>query len=177
MGTQRLQFPSRVFDLIHCVQCRVPWHEEGGMLLLELNRVLRPGGYFVWSATPVYQTLEEDVETWKAMKALTKSMCWDLVTIKNDTLNQVGVAFFRKTSSNECYEKREQSEPPMCKDDDDPNASWYVPLQACMHKLPVEQTERGAKWPEVWPQRLQKAPYWLNDAEGEKLSTQKFCSR
>lgn len=37
----------------------------GGMLLLELNRVLRPGGYFVWSATPVYQTLEEDVEIWK----------------------------------------------------------------------------------------------------------------
>ena len=37
----------------------------GGMLLLELNRVLRPGGYFVWSATPVYQKLEEDVEIWK----------------------------------------------------------------------------------------------------------------
>ncbi|XP_058771280.1 probable methyltransferase PMT27 [Vicia villosa] len=176
MGTQRLQFPSRVFDLIHCARCRVPWHEEGGMLLLELNRVLRPGGYFVWSATPVYQTLEEDVEIWKQMKALTKSMCWDLVTIKNDTLNQVGAAFFRKTSSNECYEQREQSQPPMCKDDDDPNAAWYVPLQACMHKLPADQTERGAKWPEVWPQRLQKAPYWLNDAEGEKLSTQNFAA-
>ncbi|CAL5197533.1 unnamed protein product [Lathyrus oleraceus] len=176
MGTQRLQFPSRVFDLIHCARCRVPWHEEGGMLLLELNRVLRPGGYFVWSATPVYQTLEEDVEIWKQMKALTKSMCWELVTIKNDTLNQVGAAFFRKTSSNECYEQREQSQPPMCKDDDDPNAAWYVPLQACMHKLPAEQTERGAKWPEVWPQRLQKSPYWLNDAEGEKLSTQNFAA-
>lgn len=37
----------------------------GGMLLLELNRVLRPGGYFVWSATPVYQKLKEDVEIWK----------------------------------------------------------------------------------------------------------------
>lgn len=39
--------------------------DAGGMLLLELNRVLRPGGFFVWSATPVYQTLEEDVEIWK----------------------------------------------------------------------------------------------------------------
>lgn len=37
----------------------------GGMLLLELNRILRPGGYFVWSATPVYQKLQEDVEIWK----------------------------------------------------------------------------------------------------------------
>lgn len=36
----------------------------GGKLLLELNRVLRPGGYFVWSATPVYRKLEEDVKIW-----------------------------------------------------------------------------------------------------------------
>lgn len=36
-----------------------------GLHLLELNRVLRPGGYFVWSATPVYQKLPEDVEIWK----------------------------------------------------------------------------------------------------------------
>lgn len=65
MGSKRLPFPSRVFDLIHCARCRVPWHNEGGMLLLELNRMLRPGGYFVWSATPVYQKLEEDVQIWK----------------------------------------------------------------------------------------------------------------
>ncbi|RHN54261.1 putative S-adenosyl-L-methionine-dependent methyltransferase [Medicago truncatula] len=65
MGSQRLPFPNGVFDLIHCARCRVPWHEEGGKLLLELNRVLRPGGYFAWSATPVYQKLEEDVEIWK----------------------------------------------------------------------------------------------------------------
>jgi len=37
----------------------------GGKLLLELNRLLRPGGYFVWSATPVYQKLAEDVEIWR----------------------------------------------------------------------------------------------------------------
>jgi len=29
MGTQRLQFPSHAFDLIHCARCRVPWHEDG----------------------------------------------------------------------------------------------------------------------------------------------------
>lgn len=62
--------------------------DAGGMLLLELNRVLRPGGFFVWSATPVYQTLEEDVEIWKGKviigekhnmfnkQATTKLMCY-----------------------------------------------------------------------------------------------------
>lgn len=39
----------------------------GGMLLLELNRLLRPGGYFVWCATPVYQKIEEDAHIWNGM--------------------------------------------------------------------------------------------------------------
>lgn len=29
MGTKRLPFPSRVFDVVHCARCRVPWHIEG----------------------------------------------------------------------------------------------------------------------------------------------------
>ncbi|MQL81149.1 hypothetical protein Taro_013588 [Colocasia esculenta] len=65
MGTKRLPFPGGIFDVVHCARCRVPWHIEGGTLLLELNRLLRPGGYFVWSATPVYQSLPQDVEIWE----------------------------------------------------------------------------------------------------------------
>ncbi|CAA0823529.1 Probable methyltransferase PMT27 [Striga hermonthica] len=29
MGSQRLPFPSRVFDIVHCARCRVPWHADG----------------------------------------------------------------------------------------------------------------------------------------------------
>jgi hypothetical protein len=29
MGTKRLPFSSRVFDVVHCARCRVPWHIEG----------------------------------------------------------------------------------------------------------------------------------------------------
>lgn len=95
MGTKRLPFPSKVFDVVHCARCRVPWHIEGnfisdldhtvawvglflhltralwfvvgGKLLLELNRVLRPGGYFVWSATPVYRKDPENAGIWKGI--------------------------------------------------------------------------------------------------------------
>ncbi|XP_024978432.1 probable methyltransferase PMT27 [Cynara cardunculus var. scolymus] len=165
MGTQRLPFPSRVFDLVHCVRCKVPWHKEGGILLLELNRVLRPGGYFVWSAPPVYRTLEEDVQIWKEMSALTVAMCWELVTIKKDKLNVIGVAVYRKPDLNECYNERKKQQPPICRPDDDPDAAWYVPLQACMHKMPMMDTERGSHWPEEWPERVQKPPYWLNKSQ------------
>ncbi|XP_054806624.1 probable methyltransferase PMT26 [Prosopis cineraria] len=161
MGTQRLPYPGRVFDIVHCARCRVPWHIEGGKLLLELNRLLRPGGFFVWSATPIYQKLAEDVGIWNAMKALTKAMCWEVVSITKDKVNGVGIAIYRKPMSNECYEKRSKNEPPMCPDSDDPNAAWNIPLQACMHKVPVDSAERGSQWPEQWPARLTKAPYWL----------------
>jgi hypothetical protein len=36
-----------------------------------------------------------------------------------------------------------------------------VPLQACMHKVPVDASVRGSQWPEQWPARLEKPPYWL----------------
>ncbi|KAE8691205.1 putative methyltransferase PMT26 [Hibiscus syriacus] len=166
MGTKRLPYPGRVFDVVHCARCRVPWRIEGGKLLLELNRVLRPGGFFVWSATPIYQNKAEDVEIWEAMVELTKSMCWELVNkTSKDAVNGVAVAAFRKPTSNECYEQRTKQEPPLCPQSDDPNAAWNVPLQACMHKAPVDSAERGSHWPEQWPARLEKSPYWLSSSQ------------
>ncbi|XP_021718136.1 probable methyltransferase PMT27 [Chenopodium quinoa] len=162
MGSQRLPFPSRVFDAVHCARCRVPWHAEGGRLLLELNRVLRPGGHFIWSATPVYQKLKEDMDIWEAMSALTASMCWKLEKKEKDPINKIGAAIFRKPTNNECYDKRKENKPPMCKADDDPDAAWYVPLQACMHRVPTDESARGSKWPIRWAKRLQAPPYWLN---------------
>ncbi|CAL9149923.1 unnamed protein product [Musa hybrid cultivar] len=165
MGTKRLPFPGIVFDVIHCARCRVPWHIEGGMLLLELNRLLRPGGYFVWSATPVYQKLEEDVEIWNAMTELTKSMCWEMVNKTKDKINKVGIVTYRKPSNNECYAKRSESSPPLCQGSDDRNAAWNVPLQACMHEVPLDSAVRGSQWPQQWPQRSENPPYWLNSSQ------------
>nr|XP_043633461.1 probable methyltransferase PMT27 [Erigeron canadensis] len=165
MGTRRLPFPSNVYDLIHCARCRVPWHKEGGKLLLEINRLLRPGGYFVWSATPVYRKNVEDAKIWKEMSALTVAMCWELVTIKKDKVDAVDVAIYRKPESNECYNGRKKQEPRMCKPDDDPNVAWYVPLQACMHNIRIGDIERGSRWPENWPARVRTPPYWLNKSQ------------
>ncbi|KAL9262149.1 putative methyltransferase PMT26, partial [Drosera capensis] len=165
MGTKRLPFPGIAFDVVHCARCRVPWHIEGGKLLLELNRLLRPGGYFVWSATPVYQDLPEDVEIWEAMSKLLKSMCWELIAKEKDKINEIGAAAYRKSISNECYEQRSDSDPPMCQKSDDRNAAWNVPLQSCMHSIPVGDLERGSHWPEQWPARVEKVPYWMTSSQ------------
>ncbi|XP_020112399.1 probable methyltransferase PMT26 [Ananas comosus] len=165
MGSQRLPFPSKVFDLVHCARCRVPWHSDGGTLLLEINRVLRPGGFFIWSETPVYQKLEEDVQIWKVMMSITSSMCWNLVTIRKDRLNGIADAFYRKPTTNDCYKTRKHQNPPMCDEDDDPNAAWYIPLKTCLHRVPVDAPERGSRWPEEWPRRLRVPPFWLNSSQ------------
>uniref|UniRef100_A0A0E0KX96 Methyltransferase n=1 Tax=Oryza punctata TaxID=4537 RepID=A0A0E0KX96_ORYPU len=165
MGTKRLPFPGRVFDVVHCARCRVPWHIEGGKLLLELDRLLRPGGYFVWSATPVYQKLPEDVEIWEAMSTLTRSMCWEMVNKVKDRVNRVGIAIFRKPTDNSCYEARSAANPPICGEYDDPDAAWNVSLQSCVHRLPTDPAIRGSQWPEEWPLRLERPPYWLKNSE------------
>ncbi|KAH6559176.1 hypothetical protein KP509_1Z024400 [Ceratopteris richardii] len=166
MGTQRLVFPSNVFDAVHCARCRVPWHIEGGKLLLELNRVLRPGGYFLWSATPVYWKDDEDVQIWKDMASLTAAMCWELVAKTTDPITGVGLAVFQKPSKNSCYENRKQSSPPLCDSNDKPDAAWYTPMTTCLHKIPQEEGSHGVKWPQEWPLRLTAAPTWLEKEKG-----------
>ena len=40
-----------------------------------------------------------------------------------------------------------------------------VPLEACMHKVPTDPSERGSQWPEQWPSRAEKTPYWLSSSQ------------
>ncbi|PUZ63164.1 hypothetical protein GQ55_3G046000 [Panicum hallii var. hallii] len=162
MGTKRLPFPGNVFDVIHCARCRVPWHIEGGKLLLEVNRLLRPGGLFVWSATPVYRKVPEDVEIWHAMAALTQSMCWEMIKRTSDTVDQTAMVVFKKPTSNDCYDARSRAEPPLCEASDDQNAAWNITLQACLHRVSTDPSARGSQWPAQWPDRLATTPYWLS---------------
>lgn len=164
MGTKRLIFPSNSFDVIHCARCRVPWHGDGGKLLLELNRILRPGGYFVWSATPVYRLKDpEDMEIWEATKKVADAICWKLlVRTKADPRTHVGMAIFQKPENNTCYDQRKVDEPPMCAVDDKADAAWYVDMNSCMHRIPTGDGVRATTWPVNWPARLETTPKWLS---------------
>lgn len=165
MGTQRLPFPSNAFDLAHCARCRIHWEGDGGKWLLEVNRVLRPGGYFVWSATPVYRNNPEDKELWKAMVAVTNAMCWNL-TIKTKGLSSgVGFAIYQKPVTNLCYESRQVNQPPICNENENPDAAWYTPMESCLHKIPTNVDAHGVSWPPDWPERLDSIPEWLNNSQ------------
>ncbi|KAK6932974.1 putative S-adenosyl-L-methionine-dependent methyltransferase [Dillenia turbinata] len=163
IGTQQLTFPYNAFDMIHCARCRVHWDANGGKPMIELNRILRPGGFFVWSATPVYLDDERDRNVWNAMVAVIESICWKVVAKAVDPTG-IGLVIYQKPVSPSCYEKRQENNPPLCDENDKHNKSWYVPLSSCLSKLPASKT--GYSWPNPWPERLNSKPPSLSTELG-----------
>nr|CAD1836169.1 unnamed protein product [Ananas comosus var. bracteatus] len=119
LGTKRLPYPSRSFELAHCSRCRIDWLQRDGILLLEVDRLLRPGGYFAYSSPEAYAQDEEDLRIWKEMSSLVERMCWKVASKRNQTVIWV------KPLNNDCYMSREPGmKPPLCRTNDDPDAVW-----------------------------------------------------
>jgi len=153
IGTQKLLFPDNSFDAVHCARCKVHWYANGGKPLLELNRVLRPGGYFIWSATPVYRQEKREQDDWHAMVTLTKSICWRTV-VKSEVVNGIGVVIYQKPTSNSCYAERKANEPPLCSKTDGSRFPWYAPLDSCIFATSLSSSDERNSWPVPWPERL-----------------------
>lgn len=165
-ATRRLPFPSNVFDAIHCGGCDIHWHSNGGKLLLEMNRVLRPGGYFISS------TKHNSFEREEAMTSLTASICWNVLADKADEASEVGIKIYQKPESNDIYYLRRKKNPPLCKESENPDAAWHVPITNCLLAIPSAIELHGNEWPSEWPKRLETYPEWLEDKEKVKADTQ-----
>ncbi|CAK7346899.1 unnamed protein product [Dovyalis caffra] len=164
-ATRRLLYPSQAFDLIHCSRCRIDWTREEGILLLEVNRMLRAGSYFVWAAQPVYKHEENLQEQWKEMLDLTRSICWELVK------KEGYIAIWRKPVNNSCYLNRDSgAQPPLCDSNDDPDSVWYVSLSPCITRLP--ENGYGANVT-TWPVRLHYPPDRLRSIRMDATTSRK----
>ncbi|KAL2555768.1 putative methyltransferase PMT11 [Forsythia ovata] len=156
-ATRRLLYPSQAFDLIHCSRCRINWTRDDGILLLEVNRLLRAGGYFAWAAQPVYKHEPLLEEQWEEMVNLTSHLCWKLVK------KEGYIAIWQKPLNNSCYLSREEgTKPPLCDPDDDPDSVWYADLKACITRLPEEGYGSNIT---TWPARLQNPPDRLQSVQ------------
>lgn len=158
LGTMRLPYPSRSFELAHCSRCRIDWLQRDGILLLELDRVLRPGGYFAYSSPEAYAQDEEDLRIWKKMSQLVERMCWKIASKQNQTVIWV------KPQTNDCYMDRAPgTKPPLCRPDDDPDAVWGVKMQACITPYSEQQHRDKGSALAPWPARLTTPPPRLAD--------------
>ncbi|KAL1309135.1 hypothetical protein AAHE18_17G156300 [Arachis hypogaea] len=149
-ATHRMLFPSQAFDLIHCSRCKVNFTCDDGILLLEVDRLLRAGGYFVWAAQPVFKHEEILQEQWKEIDDLASSICWKLVK------KEGYIAIWQKPMNNSCYHSRDNAvHPPLCESNDDPDDVWYVGLKACITQLPSNGYRANVS---KWPARLHQPP-------------------
>ncbi|KAH6800038.1 S-adenosyl-L-methionine-dependent methyltransferases superfamily protein [Perilla frutescens var. hirtella] len=154
-GTRRLPFPSQAFDLIHCSRCGMNWTLDDGVLLLEANRILRAGGYFVWEALPVSNYEGKLGDQWREMDDLTRNLCWELVNYKEGH-----IAIWQKPLNNSCYLDRDSNvQPSLCEADDNPDDIWNVNMKKCITRL----SENGTYGANItnWPARLHSLPYRL----------------
>ncbi|KAK6138393.1 hypothetical protein DH2020_027867 [Rehmannia glutinosa] len=166
LGTKRLPYPSRSFELAHCSRCRIDWLQRDGLLLLELDRLLRPGGYFVYSSPEAYAHDAENRRIWSSMYDLLRRMCWRVVARRDQTV------IWAKPLSNSCYKKRTRGTlPPLCSSDDDPDATWNVLMKACITQYSARMHREKGHGLEPWPQRLTAAPPRLEEIG---ISAEKF---
>ncbi|CAM6085500.1 unnamed protein product [Calypogeia fissa] len=170
ISTQRLPYPAHSFDMAHCSRCLIPWTGFGGVNLLEVDRVLRPGGFWVLSGPPVnYEvhwkgwesTEEKQKGDLDAIQDLLEKMCYTKYAAKDD------LAVWQKPMDNSCYEDREVGiHPPLCDDSIDADGAWYVPMRACI--VPVQNGMEVNAVGEIpaWPARLTEAPKRLKIIQG-----------
>lgn len=96
--------------------------------MLEIDRVLRPGGYWVLSGPPInwknmykgWARKRKDLEAeQKALEDLAKQLCWKKVSEKG------GIAVWRKPTNHlHCIKKSKiLNSPPFCSGTD-PDSAW-----------------------------------------------------
>ncbi|KAL3497979.1 hypothetical protein ACH5RR_040711 [Cinchona calisaya] len=171
ISTQRLTFPSNSFDMAHCSRCLIPWTEFGGIYLLEIHRILRPGGFWVLSGPPVnYEnrwkgwntTIEEQKSDYEKLQDLLTSLCFKFYKKKDD------IAVWQKSLDNNCYKKLDSPDnyPTKCDDGTEPDSAWYTPLRPCVVVPDQKYKKLGLKSQPKWPQRLHVAPERVADVRG-----------
>lgn len=180
MATDRIPYPARAFDMAHCSRCLIPWNKLDGIYLVEVDRVLRPGGYWILSGPPIHwkrhskgwQRTEEDLKQEQdEIEDLAKRLCWKKVVEKND------LAIWQKPINHmECANSRKVEEtPPIC-NSSDADSAWYKKMETCISPLPDVKSEEevagGAL--EKWPERAFAVPPRITRGSVSGLTPEKF---
>lgn len=96
---------------------------------MEVDRVLRPGGYWVLSGPPInwkvnfkaWQRPKEDLEEeQRKIEEAAKLLCWEKISEKGET-----AIWQKRKDSASCRSAQENSAAKVCKPSD-PDSVWYV---------------------------------------------------
>ncbi|CAI0390865.1 unnamed protein product [Linum tenue] len=127
--SRQLPYPSLSFDMVHCTQCSIIWDDKDGMFLIEMDRILKPGGYFVLTS-PASKPSGSSSRTKKRsmvapIEEFTEKICWSLMAQQDETF------IWQKTADVNCYKSRKSASPPICNEGND-IPPYYQPLMSCI---------------------------------------------
>ncbi|XP_074274677.1 putative methyltransferase PMT5 isoform X1 [Silene latifolia] len=145
--SRQLPYPSLSFDMVHCAQCGIDWDGKDGMFIIEVDRVLKPGGYFVLTS-PMIKPEGSLLATKKGnmltpIEDFTQKICWSLLDQQDETL------IWQKTADAQCYAARKKGVP-LCPDAHE-NQPYYFPLAKCIagsnskRWIPIHNRSNGVR--------------------------------
>ncbi|PPS17676.1 hypothetical protein GOBAR_AA02899 [Gossypium barbadense] len=175
LGSINLPYPTRAFDMAQCSRCLIPWTANDGMYLMEVDRVLRPGGYWVLSGPPInwktyYQIWKRTKEDLKAeqkkIEELAEQLCWEKKYEKGD------IAIFRKKVNDKSCRRNSAN---MCK----PRGSddvWYKKMETCITPFPKVSSASEVAGGELkkFPARLFAVPPRISKGLVEGVSVETY---
>ncbi|XP_014490279.1 probable methyltransferase PMT13 [Vigna radiata var. radiata] len=149
LGTRRLPFPAFGFDLVHCSRCLIPFTAYNASYFIEVDRLLRPGGYLVISGPPV-QWHKQDKE-WSDLQAVARILCYELIAVDGNTV------IWKKPAGETCLPNENEFGLQLCDESDDPSQAWYFKLKKCVSRTSVKGDYAIGVIPK-WPERLTATP-------------------
>ncbi|KAJ6903401.1 hypothetical protein Peur_005402 [Populus x canadensis] len=162
-GSVKLPYPSKAFDMAHCSRCLIPWGANDGMYLMEVDRVLRPGGYWVLSGPPInwknnyksWQRPKEELqEEQRKIEETAKLLCWDKKYEKGEM-----AIWQKRVNADSCRARQDDSRATFCKSADVDDV-WYKKMEACITPYSdsgsSDEVAGGAL--KVFPERLYAIP-------------------
>ncbi|CAB80883.1 predicted protein of unknown function [Arabidopsis thaliana] len=162
LGTRRLPFPAYSFDLMHCSRCLIPftaYSESLGLYtstyvhatyFIEVDRLLRPGGYLVISGPPV-QWPKQDKE-WADLQAVARALCYELIAVDGNTV------IWKKPVGDSCLPSQNEFGLELCDESVPPSDAWYFKLKRCVTRPSSVKGEHALGTISKWPERLTKVP-------------------
>ncbi|XP_022757216.1 probable methyltransferase PMT13 [Durio zibethinus] len=150
LGTRRLPFPAFAFDFIHCSRCLIPFTAYNATYFIEVDRLLRPGGYLVISGPPV-QWPKQDKE-WADLQAVARALCYELIAVDRNTV------IWKKPDGDLCLPNQNEFGLELCDESMDPSNAWYFKLRRCVTTTSSVNGEYAIGRIPDWPNRLIRAP-------------------
>ncbi|KAJ9188380.1 hypothetical protein P3X46_003742 [Hevea brasiliensis] len=150
LGTRRLPFPAFSFDLVHCSRCLIPFTAYNATYFMEVDRLLRPGGYLVISGPPV-QWAKQDKE-WADLQGVARALCYELIAVDGNTV------VWKKPAGDSCLPNENEFGLELCDETDDPSYAWYFKLEKCVSRTSSVNAEYAVGTIPKWPDRVTKAP-------------------